>query len=742
MRTDLTLKRPYPTRSSKVQALLTSADGSEISELAQWLANVDSQVQQMQTTQQLIVVPPSVNQIWNSDFTHSVNSWGSIATANNGRYECKNFYSHPVVTGQAMFANTTASGLATLNFTDTDVNTGTNVITVTAHGLTTGTGIIFTSSSPPAPLVTTTVYFVISTGTNTIKLATTYANAVAGTAIDLTTAGGAVTDTLSYNYTLKQASHTLYSSEFSDWSFAAPSAGCARFQGDKSIDALIPGGNIQPGYTYYGTFDIVKLNQYVACSSEERIWCGLYAKNSTWDWIHGAFTITATIVGTAPSGTTSRDYVIHTTTDRGFTVQSSVLTVANAPNDASFAAGSRVFLSWKNVLQYGVQVYEIYRKTGATYVLLQKITTGQTSTLDNNGFVETVVGYPAATFDRLVAYTATIPDVIDSLPYSGDPNNPFWSTIPFTLKVPQNYNMGATDLTKYQWLRWGFSSIAGNLDLRLSDGVTVAGSPVVTSAVGQFSTTDPNMAGLSVSITFDNGSGADYTIVSVDSSTQITIFPNAAFNSSAATVYINEGAPAHSIFIDLSHLDFQQGAGWAPAAIDIDGTHGTPPVAPNGTTQGGVGTGPPPGSGDGSPVCLFEDEIVPTDDVLALAKNLTQGMRLPDGYGGWNTVVTVSQGVADVWHLETENGVTLKATETKQIYTPDGKKTLGSLRVGDTIMVSIEDVLYEDKIALKTLMAKDQLVIQIGLRPEHSFLAGGGKGYVVVSNLKPVITTA
>lgn len=41
----------------------------------------------------------------------------------------------------------------------------------------------------PAPLVDGTVYYVIATGSNVIKLATTYANAILGTAIDLTDVG-------------------------------------------------------------------------------------------------------------------------------------------------------------------------------------------------------------------------------------------------------------------------------------------------------------------------------------------------------------------------------------------------------------------------------------------------------------------------------------------------------------------------------------------------------------------------
>lgn len=80
---------------------------------------------------------------------------------------------------------------AATTFTNTAVNTGTDTITVTSHGRQTGDAVVFTTSgTPPNPLVAATEYFIIRTGVNTFKLATTYANAIAGTAIDITTTGG------------------------------------------------------------------------------------------------------------------------------------------------------------------------------------------------------------------------------------------------------------------------------------------------------------------------------------------------------------------------------------------------------------------------------------------------------------------------------------------------------------------------------------------------------------------------
>ncbi len=79
--------------------------------------------------------------------------------------------------------------------TTANVNTTTDVITIpSAICPNTGTPVFYEdgshgSGTPIAPLYTATKYYVINTSSTTLKLATTYANALAGTAIDLTGTG-------------------------------------------------------------------------------------------------------------------------------------------------------------------------------------------------------------------------------------------------------------------------------------------------------------------------------------------------------------------------------------------------------------------------------------------------------------------------------------------------------------------------------------------------------------------------
>lgn len=72
----------------------------------------------------------------------------------------------------------------------TDVNTSTDVITATAHPWSTGQKVrLLEGTTLPSPLAVDTDYYIIDDGTNTIQLATSVANAQAGTQIDITTTG-------------------------------------------------------------------------------------------------------------------------------------------------------------------------------------------------------------------------------------------------------------------------------------------------------------------------------------------------------------------------------------------------------------------------------------------------------------------------------------------------------------------------------------------------------------------------
>jgi len=67
-----------------------------------------------------------------------------------------------------------------------------DTLTVSGHGYTTGDAVVIYSGSTPTPLQSGTTYYVIPSGADKIKLASSRANAIAGSGIDITVSGGPV----------------------------------------------------------------------------------------------------------------------------------------------------------------------------------------------------------------------------------------------------------------------------------------------------------------------------------------------------------------------------------------------------------------------------------------------------------------------------------------------------------------------------------------------------------------------
>lgn len=87
---------------------------------------------------------------------------------------------------------------ANKTFIDGDVTTGTDVVAESAHGFTTGEGPVRLTSSGtlPAGLAVDTNYWIITVDINNIAFATSRANALADTRVDITAAAGGGTHTI------------------------------------------------------------------------------------------------------------------------------------------------------------------------------------------------------------------------------------------------------------------------------------------------------------------------------------------------------------------------------------------------------------------------------------------------------------------------------------------------------------------------------------------------------------------
>ena len=105
------------------------------------------------------------------------------------------------------------------------INTSTDVITVTNHGFSTGDRVFYieAGSGLATPLANGTAYYVIKIDANTLKLATSAANATAGTAINITATGNN-SQYLEYGFgiiTVTKANHGLTATEAVDITFTA-----------------------------------------------------------------------------------------------------------------------------------------------------------------------------------------------------------------------------------------------------------------------------------------------------------------------------------------------------------------------------------------------------------------------------------------------------------------------------------------------------------------------------------------
>lgn len=98
--------------------------------------------------------------------------------------------------GSSTYSSTTTSalnvGAASLyhNFATTDVDTGTDQITITSHGYTAGQLVNFsTTTTLPSGLVAATDYYILVVDANTIKVADSWANYLTNTAVNITSQG-------------------------------------------------------------------------------------------------------------------------------------------------------------------------------------------------------------------------------------------------------------------------------------------------------------------------------------------------------------------------------------------------------------------------------------------------------------------------------------------------------------------------------------------------------------------------
>lgn len=98
--------------------------------------------------------------------------------------------------GFGILLDLTVATAGTKTFLDANVNVTANTITISAHGYYTGLQVAASTTGTLPGGLSATNYYVIRVDADTIKLATSAALAIAGSAVDITSAAGGGTHTL------------------------------------------------------------------------------------------------------------------------------------------------------------------------------------------------------------------------------------------------------------------------------------------------------------------------------------------------------------------------------------------------------------------------------------------------------------------------------------------------------------------------------------------------------------------
>lgn len=98
--------------------------------------------------------------------------------------------------GYGIYINTTVTTPAVKTFLDANVSAAADTITIASHGYATGLRVAATTAGVLPAGLSATNYWVIKVDASTIQLATSAANALAGTVVNITAAAGGGTHTL------------------------------------------------------------------------------------------------------------------------------------------------------------------------------------------------------------------------------------------------------------------------------------------------------------------------------------------------------------------------------------------------------------------------------------------------------------------------------------------------------------------------------------------------------------------
>lgn len=667
--------------------LMMNEHGSGITKLGATVSGINSAVTALQQNVVRLPTSPVSNLLWNGELGHSVNSWHDAAyvVADKAR-ECAWFFSTYRPFSAVSFTTITTNNQIPWPSTQPLPENGTPIqLRNTGGGLPTGGG---------SPIAANTTYYTVVAGGTAIGLASTEALGIAGTADKTWNAGTGTgthrieqfldaTDgrTSSTNKTLKASSHSTYSALFAAWDSAR---GEARLYGTRTIDTILPANLVDATLgNLYTSFILAKRNQYIdipeACLMGVGVWD---ATSGQGDWLRGSigFDAVATIDGAT---TLERRYRMYVVTDRGYTMLSDEIVVANAPDDGQYDLDNFVSLSWRPVPGYlRVELY-VYTPSTGVYRLLAETSSGASTYIDNGAVLDVVAGYPAAdeTERKAIFYSRT--GELRDVDVDGTP----WLTFFAPIGIPDNYDKALT--TGRQWLRI-FQTVACDL---VVSGITTDGTAdIVSTIAGVFEDEfDAEFDNLAIFVYDENGVELADTNISnrIDTET-LTLDTTIAAGTNRSIRIIGGGF--HGMLIDKIHAGYQRNVSFANNPLDVRILQ--PVAAPSGSSQGGPGGGD---GGDGGVICVTDDtpiQLSTGDETYSSidAGYIERGYNVEGEMLEPNVVESAIRGFSRTRVVRTKNGFEKECTSSHRFRMTkwDQRGTsLSLLKVGDPVYTNL-----------------------------------------------------
>lgn len=199
----------------------------------------------------------------------------------------------------------------------------------------------------------------------------------------------------------------------------------------------------------------------------------------------------------------------------------------------------------------------------------------------------------------------------------------------------------------------------------------------------------------------------------------------------------------HGVLLDLIHISYQPGSVYAPYPEDMN-RQLAPAATPNGSSQGGVGTGGGSDPGDGgiacvaefAPVCVFVGNSVRSIPY----RKVGAGEAIFSGDRRASYVIKRMRGeCASLLLVRTENGVELPCSPSHRIITGRGDangRAAQSLRAGDYVMTYCAGRVELSKV---TEIIDTGIPARVGtfrLSPGHVYVAGWRRERTIMGRIK------